>query len=109
MKHKADPQTRLEANLKHSNKNKLLHDHVELQFQNIQYALDNITEETFQQIVGKIASARHVLCTSVRSGRPVGEYLSLESIGYWGIANTLMQIKVTGWMIWFISTRVISL
>lgn len=77
MKHKADPQTRLEANLKHSNKNKLLHDHVELQFQNIQYALDNITEETFQQIVGKIASARHVLCTSVRSGRPVGEYLSL--------------------------------
>ncbi|MFB8736098.1 hypothetical protein ACEQPO_27940 [Bacillus sp. SL00103] len=42
----------------------LLHNHVELQFQNIQYALDNITEETFQQIVGKIASARR-LCTSV--------------------------------------------
>ncbi|MCU0156364.1 MurR/RpiR family transcriptional regulator [Bacillus safensis] len=77
MKHKAAPQTRLEANLKHSNKSKLLHNHVELQFQNIQYALDNITEETFQHIVEKIASSRQVLCTSVRSGRPVGEYLSL--------------------------------
>ncbi|WP_433954548.1 MurR/RpiR family transcriptional regulator [Bacillus safensis] len=76
MKHKAAPQTRLEANLKHSNKSKLLHNHVELQFQNIQYALDNITEETFQHIE-KIASSRQVLCTSVRSGRPVGEYLSL--------------------------------
>ncbi|MCR6471101.1 MurR/RpiR family transcriptional regulator [Bacillus safensis] len=76
MKHKAAPQTRLEANLKHSNKSKLLHNHVELQFQNIQYALDNITEETFQHIVEKIASSRQVLCTSVRSGRPVGEYLS---------------------------------
>lgn len=53
MKHKAAPQTRLEANLKHSNKSKLLHNHVELQFQNIQYALDNITEETFQHIVEK--------------------------------------------------------
>ncbi|MEK5060702.1 MULTISPECIES: MurR/RpiR family transcriptional regulator [unclassified Paenibacillus] len=77
MKHKAAPQTRLEANLKHSNKSKLLHNHVELQFNNIQYSLDNITEETFQHIVEKIADSRQVLCTSVRSGRPVGEYLSL--------------------------------
>ncbi|MFD2699043.1 MurR/RpiR family transcriptional regulator [Paenibacillus shunpengii] len=77
MKHKAAPQTRLEANLKHSNKSKLLHNHVELQFNNIQYSLDNITEETFQHIVEKIANSRQVLCTSVRSGRAVGEYLSL--------------------------------
>ncbi|MEC0304491.1 MurR/RpiR family transcriptional regulator [Terribacillus saccharophilus] len=76
MKHKAAPQTRLEANLKDANKSELLQQHVELQYNNIQYSLDNISDSTLQEIIKKIAASDNILCTSVRSGRPVGEYIA---------------------------------
>ncbi|SDD14797.1 DNA-binding transcriptional regulator, MurR/RpiR family, contains HTH and SIS domains [Terribacillus halophilus] len=77
MKHKAAPQTRLEANLKSTTKSELMHQHVEQQYNNIQSSLDSISAETLQEIIKLIAESDQILCTSVRSGRPVGEYLSL--------------------------------
>ncbi|RXT03925.1 MurR/RpiR family transcriptional regulator [Ammoniphilus sp. CFH 90114] len=76
LRNRAAPQTRLEANIKDLNKSDLWLRCAETQINNIHMTVEMISSETLDKTVDMIASASRIYCTSVRSGLPVGQYLT---------------------------------
>jgi DNA-binding MurR/RpiR family transcriptional regulator len=76
LRNRAAPQTRLEANIKEISENDLWGRYVENQIGSIQETVDMITPEVLNQTIEKIVSAERIICTSVRSGLPVAQYLT---------------------------------
>jgi DNA-binding MurR/RpiR family transcriptional regulator len=76
LRNQAAPQTRLEANIKGIEEDDLWGRYAESQIQNIQNTMDMISQDTLEQTQKMIMSADRIICTSVRSGLPVAQYLS---------------------------------
>ncbi|MEH7549682.1 MULTISPECIES: MurR/RpiR family transcriptional regulator [Bacillaceae] len=76
LRSQAAPQTRLEINLLDLNQSNLWQRCAEHQLQNIQSTFEMITVETLDQTLEMIVSAERIICTSVRSGMPVAQYLT---------------------------------
>ncbi|PFO06603.1 transcriptional regulator [Bacillus sp. AFS076308] len=76
LRSQAAPQTRLEINLLDLNQSNLWQRCAENQLQNIQSTFEMITGETLDQALEMIVSAERIICTSVRSGMPVAQYLT---------------------------------
>ena len=76
LRNQAAPQTRLEANIKGIKKNDLLDEHIEYQFKNIQSTLEMISNDSLEQTQELIMSSKRIICTGVRSGLPVAQYLT---------------------------------
>lgn len=73
---KASPQTRLEANLMDSNNSDLFNHYVEKQIKSINSTVDMLASNNFNEAIDLITSAKHVYCTSVRSGLPIAQFLT---------------------------------
>ncbi|MEH7414539.1 MurR/RpiR family transcriptional regulator [Neobacillus drentensis] len=78
LRSQAAPQTRLEINLLDLNQSNLWQRCAENQLQNIQSTFEMITAETLDQTLEMIVSAERIICTSVRSGMPVAQYLTFN-------------------------------
>ncbi|MCM3790000.1 MurR/RpiR family transcriptional regulator [Domibacillus indicus] len=76
LRNRAAPQTRLEANIKGMGENNLWGRYAESQISSIQDTMNMITPEVLEQTMDKIVSAERIICTSVRSGLPVAQYLT---------------------------------
>ena len=76
LRNQAAPQTRLEANIKGINQNDLWGKFAESHIDAIQDTMNMISNESLEQAQEMILSARRILCTSVRSGLPVAQYLT---------------------------------
>jgi DNA-binding MurR/RpiR family transcriptional regulator len=76
LRNQAAPQTRLEANIKGIEEDDLWGRYAESQIQNIQNTMDMISQDALEQTQKMIMSADRIICTSVRSGLPVAQYLS---------------------------------
>ncbi|MFC0270967.1 MurR/RpiR family transcriptional regulator [Metabacillus herbersteinensis] len=76
LRNQAAPQTRLEANIKGINEDDLWGRYAESQIQNIQNTMDMISQDALEHTQKMIMSANRIICTSVRSGLPVAQYLS---------------------------------
>ena len=76
LRNQAAPQTRLEANIKGISENNLWGRYTEKQINNIQDTLDTISPESLEKTLEMISSAERIICTSVRSGLPVAQYLT---------------------------------
>ncbi|WP_050184389.1 MurR/RpiR family transcriptional regulator [Domibacillus robiginosus] len=76
LRNRAAPQTRLEANIKGMGENNLWGRYAESQISSIQDTMNMITPEVLEQTVEKIILAERIICTSVRSGMPVAQYLT---------------------------------
>lgn len=76
LRNRAAPQTRLEANIKEMGENNLWGRYVESQIDNIQDTINMVSPELLDQVMDKLVSADRIICTSVRSGLPVAQYLT---------------------------------
>lgn len=76
LRNRAAPQTRLEANIKEISENDLWGRYVENQISSIQDTVNMITPDVLEQTIEKVVSAERIICTSVRSGLPVAQYLT---------------------------------
>ncbi|MFC7688001.1 MurR/RpiR family transcriptional regulator [Ureibacillus sp. GCM10028918] len=76
LRNQAAPQTRLEANIKGIEQDDLWGRYVEKQINNIQNTIDMISQEDLEKAQKAILSAKRIICTSVRSGLPVAQYLT---------------------------------
>lgn len=76
LRNRAAPQTRLEANIKGMGENNLWGRYAESQISSIQDTMNMITPEILEETIEKIVSAERIICTSVRSGLPVAQYLT---------------------------------
>ncbi|MCM3654119.1 MurR/RpiR family transcriptional regulator [Metabacillus litoralis] len=76
LRNQAAPQTRLEANIKGIEEDDLWGRYAESQIQNIQNTMDMISQDALEQTQKMIMSANRIICTSVRSGLPVAQYLT---------------------------------
>ncbi|KKK39192.1 transcriptional regulator [Mesobacillus campisalis] len=76
LRNRAAPQTRLEANIKEMGENNLWGRYAESQISSIQDTMNMITPEVLDQTMEKIVTAERIICTSVRSGLPVAQYLT---------------------------------
>lgn len=76
LRNQAAPQTRLEANIKGIEENDLWGRYAEHQFQSIQNTIEMISQDSLEQTQKMIMSANRIICTSVRSGLPVAQYLT---------------------------------
>ncbi|PYF01688.1 MurR/RpiR family transcriptional regulator [Ureibacillus chungkukjangi] len=76
LRNQAAPQTRLEANIKGIEDDDLWGRYAETQIRNIQNSIDLISHDTLEHTQKMILSANRIICTSVRSGLPVAQYLT---------------------------------
>lgn len=76
LRNQAAPQMRLEANIKGIEKDDLWGRYAESQISNIQSTIDLISPEALEDTQKMILSANRIICTSVRSGMPVAQYLT---------------------------------
>ncbi|WNS78623.1 MurR/RpiR family transcriptional regulator [Domibacillus sp. DTU_2020_1001157_1_SI_ALB_TIR_016] len=76
LRNRAAPQTRLEANIKGMGENNLWGRYAESQISSIQDTMNMISPEVLEETIEKIVSAERIICTSVRSGLPVAQYLT---------------------------------
>jgi DNA-binding MurR/RpiR family transcriptional regulator len=76
LRHQAAPQTRLEANIKGISGNDLWSRYAESQINSIQDTINMNSPETLENALDMITSAKRIICTSVRSGLPVAQYLT---------------------------------
>jgi DNA-binding MurR/RpiR family transcriptional regulator len=76
LRNQAAPQTRLEANIKGIEEDDLWGRYAENQITNIQNTIDMISQEALEHTQKEIMSANRIICTSVRSGLPVAQYLT---------------------------------
>jgi len=76
LRNQAAPQTRLEANIKGIEEDDLWGRYAENQIRNIQNTIDMISQEALEHTQKAILSANRIICTSVRSGQPVAQYLT---------------------------------
>ncbi len=76
LRNSAAPKVRLETNLKAQSQNDLWIRCAENQLNNIKSTVETISEETLNNALEMIVSAKRIFCTSVRSGLPVAEFLN---------------------------------
>lgn len=76
LRHQAAPQTRLEANIKGISGNDLWSRYAESQINSIQDTINLTSPESLEQAMDMITSANRIICTSVRSGLPIAQYLT---------------------------------
>ncbi|MEK9198203.1 MurR/RpiR family transcriptional regulator [Ureibacillus sp. FSL E2-3493] len=76
LRNQAAPQTRFEANIKGMEEDDLWGRYAEKQINNIQNTIEMISHETLEETQKMILSANRIICTSVRSGLPVAQYLT---------------------------------
>lgn len=76
LRNQAAPQTRFEANIKAMEEDDLWSRYAESQISNIQNTIDMISHEALEETLKMIMSANRIICTSVRSGLPVAQYLT---------------------------------
>ncbi|MGM7721651.1 MurR/RpiR family transcriptional regulator [Metabacillus sp. Hm71] len=76
LRNRAAPQTRLEANIKGMGEDNLWGQYAESQINSIQDTMNMISSEVLEETIEKIISAERIICTSVRSGLPVAQYLT---------------------------------
>jgi len=76
LRNRAAPQTRLEANIKGMGEDNLWGRYAESQISSIQDTMNMISPEVLEETIEKIVSAERIICTSVRSGLPVAQYLT---------------------------------
>ncbi|MED3825965.1 MurR/RpiR family transcriptional regulator [Priestia flexa] len=76
LRNQAAPQTRLEANIKGIKEADLWGRYAERQISNIQSTIDVISNEVLEDTQKAILSANRIICTGVRSGLPVAQYLT---------------------------------
>ncbi|WP_210611445.1 MurR/RpiR family transcriptional regulator [Priestia flexa] len=76
LRNQAAPQTRLEANIKGIKEADLWGRYAESQISNIQSTIDVISNEVLEDTQKAILSANRIICTGVRSGLPVAQYLT---------------------------------
>lgn len=76
LRNQAAPQTRLEANIKGIEEDDLWGRYAENQIRNIQNTMDMISQDSLEHAQKLIMSANRIICTSVRSGLPVAQYLT---------------------------------
>lgn len=76
LKEQTAPNARLESNLKNIEKDDLWGNTIKHYTEQIQATMDHIPKEQLDEVVTKIATARKIYCTSVRSGLPISQYLT---------------------------------
>ncbi|NOU92587.1 SIS domain-containing protein [Paenibacillus sp. LMG 31456] len=76
LRNRADPNTRLAANLRDTNRSDLWIRCAENHINNIQAAVDMVSAESLQKTLEMIVSANRIYCTGVRSGLPVAQCLT---------------------------------
>lgn len=76
LRNRADPNTRLEVNLKDKENVNLWLKNAENQIHNINSTVSMITEETLESVLDSIFYAKRIHCTAIRSGIPVAHSLS---------------------------------
>lgn len=76
LKEQTAPNARLESNLKTVAKDDLWSNTIKHYTEQIQITMDYIPKEQLDEVVTKISKARKIYCTSVRSGLPIGQYLT---------------------------------
>lgn len=97
LRNQAAPQTRLEANIKGINQNDLWGKFAESHIDSIQDTMNMISNESLEQAQEMILSARRILCTSVRSGLPVAQYLTHGLNRLFGNAQLIIA-DVSDWV-----------
>jgi len=97
LRNQAAPQTRLEANIKRIKEDDLWGRYAESQIKNIQKTMDTITQDSLKQTQELIVSANRIICTSVRSGLPVSQYLSQGLNRLFG-NTSLVVADVSDWV-----------
>lgn len=70
------PQNRLKLNLENMNKDDLWEKTITHHLYHIQKMTEQMSKSQLDEVVKKITSSNQIYCTSVRSGLPVGQYLS---------------------------------
>lgn len=76
LRSRADPNTRLEVNLKNKDNVDLWVQNAENQINNINTTVDMISKDTLEEALKMIYDAEHIHCTAIRSGIPVAHSLS---------------------------------
>ncbi|MFB5660409.1 MurR/RpiR family transcriptional regulator [Alteribacillus sp. HJP-4] len=84
------PQNRLEVNLENVNKDDLWGNTINHHLSHIQKLMEQLTKPQLDEVVHKIISSRQVFCISVRSGLPVGQYLTHSLNRTLGNCNLVM-------------------
>lgn len=97
LRNRAAPQTRLEVNIKEMKENDLWGRYAESQINNIQDTMNMLTPDVLEQTIEKIVSAERIICTSVRSGLPVAQYLTHGLNRLFGNTN-LVLADVSDWV-----------
>ncbi|MBB6451037.1 DNA-binding MurR/RpiR family transcriptional regulator [Geomicrobium halophilum] len=70
------PHARLESNLKNIENDDLWWNTINHHINQVQQMTEQISREQLDKVTQNIISARQIFCTSVRSGLPVGQYLT---------------------------------
>ncbi|CAM3837828.1 MurR/RpiR family transcriptional regulator [Aeromicrobium ponti] len=96
LRHQAAPQTRLEANIKGISGNNLWSRYAESQINSIQDTINMTSPESLEQAMDMITSAKRIICTSVRSGLPIAQYLTHGLNRLFGNAQ-LVVADVSDW------------
>lgn len=76
LKNQTAPNARMESNLKNIEKDGLWGKTINHYIHQIQTTMDHIPKEQLDEVVHRISTARKIYCTSVRSGLPIGQYLT---------------------------------
>lgn len=76
LRNKTDPHTRLETNLQYMGESNLWAHTGTHHLNQIENLMNIISAEYLEEIVEEISKANQLFCTSVRSGLPVGQYLT---------------------------------
>lgn len=97
LRNQAAPQTRLEANIKGIKEDDLWGRYAESQISNIQNTIDMISHEALDETLKMIMSANRIICTSVRSGLPVAQYLTHGLNRLFG-NTTLVVADISDWV-----------
>lgn len=97
LRNRAAPQTRLEVNIKEMKENDLWGRYAESQINSIQDTMNMLTPDVLEQTIEKIVSAERIICTSVRSGLPVAQYLTHGLNRLFGNTN-LVLADVSDWV-----------
>ncbi|TDQ33433.1 MurR/RpiR family transcriptional regulator [Aureibacillus halotolerans] len=97
LRNQSAPNTRLAANIKGMEEDDLWGKYAEHQIANIQDTVDMISREKLEQTQQMIVSANRIICTSVRSGLPVVQYLTHGLNRLFGNTN-LIVADLSDWV-----------
>ncbi|QBP42709.1 MurR/RpiR family transcriptional regulator [Paenisporosarcina antarctica] len=88
LRNQTAPFNRLEKNVRDVSQDNLWVSSINYNINQIQSVTDLVTDELLELVIEKIMSAKRIFCVSVRSGLPVGQYLTH------GINRTLGNCKL---------------